>query len=861
MQKPEGSQKLLLAYSSFMALSAFLVLTEVISLPSEPGNAVLFGLSALRLMMAVGVLIVLMLYSALTFKAVKDRTWAGRILEKWFGGTGISRWVAWLSGIFTVLGWTGCLLPPYRAGTLENYWVRGQPVMALILLLGLSTGILYVVTQGKLAFRSLNLAHLGLGLPLFIPLLFLLAAMFYTGFGVRSPDDFWYGAGVPVLTAQLTTAIIGGVLFLHFGTRWKSKRADVLICILLFILTAFVWAREPLNKSFMFTSPSIPNQEFYPFADSATFDAASQFPLIGEKLFAFNSVFFERPLYLSFLVFLHSVFGQDYETLMAVQAALFAVLPVIIYLIGASLDLRAAGLGAAIAAMFRGINSIRASNMIDMANPKMILTDFPAAIGIALVILVICEWLKDPERNRHYPAWIGGTIGLTLMLRTNALLLLIFLPFFVFFRFPSQWKKWFVNFGLIILGVMAITLPWEIRNLSLGGQMYSSIVVKFQNVIQQRYQSPFQPESSLPQDQALASTAILSTRVVLTPLLPVAAMQDEPPCDKVTCFSANHFLHNVLTSFLVLPTSPMMDDVRYLVRERYPEYWKAEWDGAFTDAAPLFLTLNLFIVTTGIAFAWRKKRLAGLAPLAIFVAYNLSNALARTSGGRYIVPADWIIPLYYFIGVIYIFIWLGRITGVDFFSEGSGQDETLKKASSPSSKLALVFAILLGFGSLIPLAENLHQPRYRQVAPMETLLANRSRVEAAGMDLDNLDKFLRSPGAVIIEGRALYPRFYKMNQGEITFVFHPYVVMGFPRTGFKLIGPAGEYSIVLPGEAPEHLPHASDVLVLGCNGQNYLDALVVIVLDDRESIYARQPYAGFECPLPEPVCNNNSVCQ
>ena len=84
--------------------------------------------------------------------------------------------------------------------------------------------------------------------------------------------------------------------------------------------------------------------------------------------------------------------------------------------------------------------------------------------------------------------------------------------------------------------------------------------------------------------------------------------------------------------------------------------------------------------------------------------------------------------------------------------------------------------------------------------------------------------------------------------------------MGFPRTAFKLIGPVGERSVVLPGGMPSYFPHTSDVLVLGCNGQNYFDALVVIVLDNNKAIYTRAPESELQCPLKQPVCNNNSVC-
>jgi hypothetical protein len=137
-------------------------------------------------------------------------------------------------------------------------------------------------------------------------------------------------------------------------------------------------------------------------------------------------------------------------------------------------------------------------------------------------------------------------------------------------------------------------------------------------------------------------------------------------------------------------------------------------------------------------------------------------------------------------------------------------------------------------------------------------------IEDAGLKLDVLDKFLQNKDASIFIGRALYPRYYKMNRGDAAYNFYnfsPYITMGFPRTAFKVIGPMGERSVVLPGDPPQYLPHASDVLVLGCNGEHYFDALVVIVLSDNGVIYTRQPTSELRCPLQQPVCDNNSICQ
>jgi hypothetical protein len=855
MQNFMPPRGILFIYSSFVAASAVLVLGGMLSSPSEAERAVAFGLSMPRLAIALSLLAAFGLFAWLAFKALTaGQPWAERFVETWFVGQRPSQQIGGLSGISFGLGWIGCFLPAYRLGPWASYWERIQPVLVFILIASLATLLFLFIEKTK----SLNFSALSWGLPLFAVCLLLLAVMFYSGFGIVSPEeDFWYGTGVPILGNQLIAAILGGVLLLPVGLSWTTRRADVLICILIFAVTAFFWARAPLQESFLFTDPSPPNGALYPFADSATFDLASQFGLIGQKILIYGTLFFERPLYLSFLVYLHALFGQDYKLLMAIQATVFAIFPVLIYLIARSLNARSVGLAAAIVISFRGINSISASNLIETASPKMILTDFPTAIGVALITLLTCEWLRQPEGKRHYALWIGGAIGLTLMLRTNALMLLVVIPFFALFAFGSKWRQWVSSSLMILLGVIAVTLPWEIRNQSLGGQMYGPIVTKFRDVIQQRY--PTSPGSLSPQEYGFASLGIRSIGVV-TALYQDVPEQSAPPCDTVLCFSVNHFLHNTLTSFLILPTSAFLDELRYLIRDRHP-YWQANWDGSLHGAAPLFLILNSFFITTGIARAWKEKRIQGLTPLAIFVAYTLSNALARTSGGRYLVPADWLLILYYLLGVFHILSWGANSLGISWNVFTADPEARTPIAREFRSRVGSAFAASLMLGALLPLSEALYLPRYQASDPMETLATNRALIEQTGLKIYDLDTFLKNPDADIVIGRALYPRFYKMNQGNYQGGFYPFHALGFPRTAFKLIGPAGEHSVVLPGDIPEYLPHASDVLVMGCNGMDYFDALVVIVLDGNGAAYVREPEAPLQCPLQQPVCNNNSVCR
>jgi hypothetical protein len=303
-----------------------------------------------------------------------------------------------------------------------------------------------------------------------------------------------------------------------------------------------------------------------------------------------------------------------------------------------------------------------------------------------------------------------------------------------------------------------------------------------------------------------------------------------------------------------------MDELRYAVKERF-SYWRPDWDGTFTLSSFLFFALNLFFIVLGIRVAWEQQHLAGLVPLVIFLLYNLSNGLARTSGGRYIVPIDWIVTIYFLVGVFqalrlfadaFKFRWM-------LFS-GSKEHSALKQASAGSNpaQVVLILGLLFGLGALIPLAERLHPERYADFDVSKALSERETQITRAGLSLQEIHSFLQNPNAEISVGRALYPRYYIEFEGEVH--FYPVVVMGFPRTTFTLVGNDGEKGIVLPGEKPGYFPHAVDALVIGCKEQQYVDALAVIILDQVGEVYTRSPDSPLQCPLKQPVCDNNHNC-
>src|SRR4030095_1531448 len=99
-----------------------------------------------------------------------------------------------------------------------------------------------------------------------------------------------------------------------------------------------------------------------------------------------------------------------------------------------------------------------------------------------------------------------------------------------------------------------------------------------------------------------------------------------------------------------------------------------------------------------------------------FMFYNISNGFARTSGGRYIVPIDWIVILYFLIGVFQVITFFANT--LDFkwalFTE-SVEHTTSEQGFTAKDlpKAVVILAILFGVGTLVPLAETLHGNRYQ----------------------------------------------------------------------------------------------------------------------------------------------------
>jgi len=851
-------QKRLPAYGLFLTLGALITFIVLMASPSDPKNAALFGYSFERIILGAGVLILGIALLFWTFSLFRNPE-RSRHLWAVFTKRGKPGDAFFFLALTVLLsGWVLIFLPSYRLGGLAGYVERLSPIIGWLTVSGAVTSVLILMERRGQAFWSFNNDKIILKIASIVLGIFFLLALIVlaTGVGIHYPADYWYGAGVPILGLQvLFSLLVGSAVLLSekWLARFDTKKFDLFAFFAIWIIAAWFWSRLPISPNYFM--PDTANNIIYPYSDGATFDQGAQYVLIGQGMF--NGQYFDRAVYSAFLAYLHIFLGQDFNVLMTAQAVVFAVFPALIYLIGRELHGRALGISAGILIALRGINAIIAAKWIDTASPKMVLTDFPTAIGISIFLLLFLKWFRQPSKS-NLLVWAGAVFGLTLMVRIHVLTLLPVVLVFIPFVMKLRWKQIVLAGILVVIGLLSVSLPWELRNQARGIPMYYMYYYRFDILLRYRYGIGAEAHVPLPADTTRAYSDF-SARNLLRQRN--AQLDAEPFCESTICSIANHLAHNTVTSVVTLPSSLLFHDIWNTVKSDLP-YWRQDWrEGSLGGDAAVLIFINLAVLSLGIGALWKKNGTLTLLPILVFLAYILTNSLGFTSGGRYIAPVDWILYLFFAAGGLQCINWLLKMAGFETDDEAS----YVKNLEFPPfqkdvyTRILPTLVMILAVGMVLPLSEMFFQPRYQVREPEKILsgLQETGLLEQAGFSNAEMLEFLSHPDAMIREGRALYPRYYPSGKGEPDRSTY-YRYLDYQRLVFTLIGPYSTSSegVVIPGFAPPFSFHAEDVIVLGCWNTTYyapfIDALVVFVTSDDGYVYTRSPGSPLQCPLQTP---------
>jgi hypothetical protein len=333
----------------------------------------------------------------------------------------------------------------------------------------------------------------------------------------------------------------------------------------------------------------------------------------------------------------------------------------------------------------------------------------------------------------------------------------------------------------------------------------------------------------------------------------------------VSRYVTAHFFHNMLDGAAIFPTTLSFESLETAIKSP-GSFWNAEQYGDLNLGRFLLLMAALAVLALGAAAGWSKNRWAGLVPAGFMAAYSLATAAARTSGGRYFIPADWVFMLYFAFGIAQLVTWLSG-----WLSENSWRSilrpvESTHIEKVPAWKPVVLTLVFMFIGSVPVILDRAIPPKYTQLQKNEIRSQWKADWMLKPLELteDEWESFITQPASFVFKGRALYPRYYSQGQGEPD-RFSAGRVQNFPRLVLEVIGPAGVEGMVtgvLPLEKmPDTLPNGADVTVLGCRSELNDDLLAVIIEGEDGGILRRSPGTTWTCPLPPPVCDDNRVCR
>ncbi|MBM3125145.1 MAG: hypothetical protein FJZ87_08715, partial [Chloroflexi bacterium] len=442
------------------AVESILALVALLSIPSEQ------GLSLARLSM-LGFLCL----CVLVFVYFGIRAWKRRGLLSGAGqsiGLVAGPIIALISGasLFILRYWDPVRLLPI--------FIRLSPILWLLLLLGIQSAIVILIAKNGFYPETIVDRRDILYTTGWIFLVFLLIFLFVflTGIGVTPDSGYWGEPGVAVLGWHAGLAVLIGFGVLLIGLRKKgsgyTNTFELILPVLIYFSACALWLSVPLDVlQNSFYSPISPPAEIpFPYSDAGFYDYLSQSLLIGTDYLGGIP---PRPLFVAFLGVLHFFMGQNYPLMITAQTLVLSFFPVTVFFLGKKIHSSAAGVIAAAFAIPRELVGLWISSNTRVANSKVLTTDFPTALAIAVLCLVIIWWLDRTDLKSTLVA--GGGFGLLLLFRTQsffALPVILLLAWFVMNKRTKEWVRSTLVFGVAFVSAVA---PWVIHNFQVTGKI------------------------------------------------------------------------------------------------------------------------------------------------------------------------------------------------------------------------------------------------------------------------------------------------------------------------------------------------------------------------------------------------------
>lgn len=864
MDEDHSIQSRIKKYSLILFLLPFeavLCIVQLLKIPSGNKNIFLLGLTKERFLMTAALSVFLLIgVAAILFRE--------KIVEK------LVHYDRFLIG-FSLFFLFFTLFPSYRFGKLHAYADRLHPfVLCLFLYAFTLTLCCFVIKRGE----SFVNAFCAFTLPFRKPLIvFTLIALVFIGilygtnWGFAPESALWNKNGIPLQSIQLFSCLL--LFFVLNGMLRKRNigfSRTVLNFFLIWGISALVLTIAPMKAHFFAPGPYDPNLEYYPYSDALGYDWPAYSAMNGWGFNFFSPILKPSVTYISFIC--HLLGGDDYNRGLIIQSALYAILPAIIYLFGKSLRSDGCGFLAAALSLLKEWNALNAQEVLTI-HSRLIMSEYLMQIVFAVFCFAVYRWTLLREDHLKWAALAGGILAIGIYTRYNFFIFLLvgLLPVWIA-GMKHRKRICFTGTAVFLLVFLITAFPMLHRSYGRTGKIYPEFFDTFQDkLIGGRYQMENTEKEVIPNDSVIEKlaekTEIVSEKesqpVVLptekpvseTASLPALRVHIHPVIDSIL----NHGFHNLVASFLTLPMQLTFDDLSHLfTNESSAALWSDSWNYRFTASQFVGVLLWVLVLVFVTAYLWHRDGIAGMTILYFWLAYSFSIGVSRSSGGRYVVPCNWIPML-----LIAVFADLLTLRPDMPFEMNIKETKTYRKQAFV---IACCFAC---FFLSLRISEKAISP-IEWPDPDECLSIIRENFKDADIDWENVADEISKGKMFLNKGKLLYPRFYYYNKGE-TEREDVFAVKEYSRLVFQGIYMDPQYR---PAFVDYYLPHTeligdipnnSRFYALGCSANGsaeLLDVLGLVVLPENGEPIAvlRDPMPSFSCPIAEPVCDEIENC-
>ncbi|MBQ6519543.1 MAG: hypothetical protein IJI14_12545 [Anaerolineaceae bacterium] len=626
-----------------------------------------------------------------------------------------------------------------------------------------------------------------------------------TRLGLEKENAFWGKPTVPLLEWHLALAFLVCLVWFcleHFTPGGIPDRLKGWLPLVIWLCAVLTWTAIPNQNGFFSPPGRAPNFETYPFSDGSFYGHYARAAAAGMG-FKGNEIP-PRPLYIAFLTGLHLLSGNQYDRIIFFQTLVLGLLPVFVYLCGRDLHSVEAGITAGLLVILRETHAILVAPFgHNVSTTKYFFADLPTALVCAAAIWLMIRWQKSAAAGNgsRWAFAAGCALGAMVLIRTQSFFLILLLPFTAIPAFRNSPKQGIRQVLLFLTALICCIAPWLLRSHRITGQFVFDHPMTQTAEMARSYNFDGEDLSQRPGE----NDGDYTNR--MTAFIASAAKKHFPI---IARFTAAHFLNSEISNFRLLPLRDRLNEPGELLKSKEP-FWELLDSGELQLYDLIFFGLGYLLWAMGISASHQRSSHAGSIPLAAIILFNFSTALGRYSAGRYLIPTDWIMMLYFAVGMADFLSILSRFAGCNG-SLQTGQRDT------PPSYFCTALCILL-IAAAIPLADRGIRQTFIQDPPSEV----EKKIGDMTMECDP-DK------AFYLHAIAIYPRYYAPGEGEPESAKQGYGVSDYGRLVFLTLAPGSFGTMEMPLEtAPEYLPDGAEVWFSGClsGATSIVDTLMV----------------------------------